>query len=290
MGQKKIEKLIWDISAKTKIPDIPDKKNTWNNLKNLMEDSKTRINLSSTHLMKNIWSNLNFKYNYAIILTLTIILALPSFYKSYQNNTFKTNPGENLSFILPDNSKVTLNSASTITYKKNFDVGHRTLHLEGEAYFEVKKLTSSFIVSTQHGDVTVLGTTFNVKSRNDEFEVGVNTGEVKVSNKKSFLRLSAQQCIMNKSNFNTKDIINIAYDKYPGWINQELHCNKTNLESVCKEIERIHNIKIKFSDERIKKVTITGIIDTSDLNTMLNTISILTQQTFKFEGDTYTII
>ncbi len=290
MKQKKIEKLIWDISAKTKIPDTPDKKNTWKNLEYLMEDSKTSINLPSTQLMKSIWPNWNFKYNYAIILTLTIILALPSFYESYQNNTFKTNPGENLSFILPDNSKVTLNSASTITYKKNFDVGHRTLYLEGEAYFEVKKLTSSFIVSTQYGDVTVLGTTFNVKSRNDEFEVGVNTGEVKVSNKKSFLRLSAQQCIMNKSNFNTKDIINIAYDKYPGWINQELHCNKTNLESVCKEIERIHNIKIKFSDERIKKVTITGIIDTSDLNTMLNTISILTQQTFKFEGDTYTII
>ena len=240
--------------------------------------------------MKNIWPNWNFKYNYAIILTLTIILALPSFYKSYQNNTFKTNPGENLSLILPDNSKVTLNSESTITYKKNFDVDHRILHLEGEAYFEVKNLTSSFIVSTQYGDVTVLGTTFNVKSRDDEFEVGVNTGEVKVSNKKSFLRLSAQQCIMNETDFNMKNIIDIAYDKYPGWINQELHCNKTNLESVCKEIERIHNIKIKFSDERIKKVTITGIIDTSDLNTMLNTISILTQQTFKLEGDTYTII
>ena len=26
MEQKKIEKLIWDIGAKTKIPDIPDKK------------------------------------------------------------------------------------------------------------------------------------------------------------------------------------------------------------------------------------------------------------------------
>ena len=290
MEQKKIEKLIWDISAKTKIPDIPDKKNTWNNLKNLMEDSKTRINLSSKHLMKNIWSKWFFEYNYAIILTLTIVLAIPSFYKSYQNNIFKTNPGENLSFILPDNSKVILNSASTITYKKNFDVDHRILHLEGEAYFEVKNLTSSFIVSTQYGDVTVLGTTFNVKSRDDEFEVGVNTGEVKVSNKKSFLRLSAQQCIMNKTDFNMKNIIDIAYDKYPGWINQELHCNKTNLESVCKEIERIHNIKIKFSDERIKKITITGIIHTSDLNTMLNTISILTQQTFKLEGDTYTII
>ena len=41
---------------------------------------------------------------------------------------------------------------------------------------------------------------------------------------------------------------------------------------------------------RIKNITITGIIETSDLNTMLNTISILTQQTFKLEGDTYTII
>ena len=290
MEQKKIEKLIWDISAKTKIPDIPDKKNTWENLEYLMDDSKTSINLSSTHLMKNIWSKWDFKYKYAIILTLTIILALPSFYKSYQNNTFKTNLGENLSLILPDNSKVTLNSASTIRYKKNFDVDHRILHLEGEAYFEVKSLTSSFIVSTQYGDVTVLGTTFNVKSRDGEFEVGVNTGEVKVSNKKSSLRLSAQQCIMNETDFNMKNIIDITYDKYPGWINRELRCNNTSLESICKEIERIHNTKIKFSDERIKNITITGIIETSDLNTMLNTISILTQQTFKLEGDTYTII
>ena len=290
MEQKKIEKLIWDISAKTKIPDIPDKKNTWKNLEYLIDDSKTSINLSSTQLLKNIWPNWNFKYKYAIILTLTIILALPSLYKSYQNNTFKTNLGENLSLILPDNSKVTLNSESTIRYKKNFDVDHRILHLEGEAYFEVKNRTSSFIVSTQYGDVKVLGTTFNVKSRDDEFEVGVNTGQVKVSNKKSSLRLSAQQCIMNETDFNMKNIIDIAYDKYPGWINRELRCNNTSLESVCKEIERIHNTKIKFSDERIKNITITGIIETSDLNTMLNTISILTQQTFKLEGDTYTII
>ena len=106
MEQKKIEKLIWDISAKTKIPDIPDKKNTWKNLEYLMDDSKTSINLSSTQLLKNIWPNWNFKYKYAIIVTLTIILALPSFYKSYQNNTFKTNLGENLSLILPDNSKL----------------------------------------------------------------------------------------------------------------------------------------------------------------------------------------
>ena len=77
MEQKKIEKLIWDIRAKTTIPDIPDKKNTWKNLEYLIDDSKTSINLSSTQLLKNIWPNWNFKYKYAIIVTLTIILALP---------------------------------------------------------------------------------------------------------------------------------------------------------------------------------------------------------------------
>jgi len=291
MNREQIEKLIWEISAKTKISDIPNKEKTWNNLTHLMEDSKIPIKankISSMQYIKNLWTNWN--YNYAIILTLTAILTLPLFYKSYQNNTYKTKLGENLSLVLPDNSKVTLHSESTIEYKKIFNTNHRILHLEGEAYFEVTNLASPFIVKTQYGDVTVLGTTFNVRSRTDEFEVGVNTGKVKVSNQESSLQLDAKQCIMDKSNFNKKNIVNIPSEKYPGWINQKIHCNNTDLELICKEIERIYNIKIKFSDQSMKKITITGIIDTSELENMLNTISLLTQRTFKLEGGAYTII
>ncbi len=293
MKLKKVEKLIWEISEKTKTPSPPNKKDIWNNLVQLIEDQEPSITsnkIPSIKYIKNLWSDWNFNYNYAITLTLIAALLLPLYYTFFQKKTFKTEPGEHLSLVLPDNSRLTLNSGSTITYKSTFDTNHRMLHLEGEAYFEIENHPSTFMVKTQYGDVTVLGTTFNVKSRNDEFEVGVNTGRVNVSNQNSQLQLNANQCIMNKNNFNKDDIVNIDYEKYPGWINQKLHCNQTNLESVCKEIERIFNIKIKFSDQSLKKITITGIIDTSDLKNMLNTISLLTQHTFKLKDGTYTII
>ena len=230
------------------------------------------------------------KPNYALFLPIILILALPFYFNFYQNKNFTTKPGERLSLLLPDNSKAILNSGSSITYKKGFNAGHRTLHLNGEAYFEVQNLTFPFIVKTHHGEITVLGTTFNVRSRNDGFEVGVNSGQVKVSSGNSFIELNPKQCLMGSTDLDQDTIINIENEKYPGWINQKLYCKQTNLEIVCREIERIHNVKIKFSNIKMKQITITGTIDTSELETMLNTIALLSQHSFKLVDGTYTVI
>ena len=213
------------------------------------------------------------KPNYALFVSIILILVLPFYFNFYLNKNFTTKPGERLSLFLPDNSKAILNSGSSITYKKGFNANHRTLHLNGEAYFEVQNLTLPFIVKTHHGEITVLGTTFNVRSRNDGFEVGVNSGQVKVSSSNSFVDLNPNQCLMGSADIDRSTIVNIENEKYPGWINQKLYCKKTNLEKICKEVERIHNVKIKFSNIKMKQIAITGTIDTSELETMLNTIA-----------------
>ena len=127
-------------------------------------------------------------------------------------------------------------------------------------------------------------------NRKNEFEVGVNEGQVKISNQIAIIQLKDKQCIMGLENFNDKNIINIPYPNYPGWINQKLYCNQKSLETICLEIERIFNIKIKFSNPNLKNITVTGVIDISNLKTMLNTVSLLTQHKFKFEGGSYFII
>ena len=293
MNQKKIEKLIWDISSKTKIPNLPNKEKAWESLVQNMD------NLNSTKLVKkfnlfqsiiNFWTPSIHRPNYTLFLPIILILALPIYFNFYQNKNFATKSGENLSLLLPDNSKAILNSGSSITYKRGFNEGHRTLHLKGEAYFEVQKLTLPFVVKTYHGEITVLGTAFNVRSRNDGFEVGVNSGQVKVSSGNSFVNLNPKQCLMDSKDFDQNTIVNIENQKYPGWINQKLYCKQTNLEKICKEIERIHNVKIKFSNIKMKQITITGTIDTSELETMLNTIALLSQHSFKLVDGTYTVI
>ena len=80
--------------------------------------------------------------------------------------------------VLPDGSQVYLNQNSTVSYEQDFDP--RTLHLDGEAFFMVVPSKSTFVVTTQHGDVKVLGTEFNVKSTANQVVVDVKKGLVEL--------------------------------------------------------------------------------------------------------------
>lgn len=91
--------------------------------------------------------------------------------------------GERASVVLPDGTKVYLNSQSKLTYPASFDVNHRFVNLSGEAYFEVKHDEKRpFIVSTPQAKVKVSGTTFNLYAYPGQqvFEVALIEGKVEV--------------------------------------------------------------------------------------------------------------
>jgi len=79
--------------------------------------------------------------------------------------------GERMAVTLPDGSDVTLNSSSSLRYRRGFawiprvPQGRRVVRLEGEAFFDVTELERPFQVSTGGARVTVLGTRFNVHAR-----------------------------------------------------------------------------------------------------------------------------
>lgn len=71
--------------------------------------------------------------------------------------------------VLPDGSAVSLNIDSDFTYPAQFDQDIRVVTLVGEAHFDVKHDPSRpFVVKTRDFDVKVLGTTFNVKSYDND--------------------------------------------------------------------------------------------------------------------------
>jgi ferric-dicitrate binding protein FerR (iron transport regulator) len=161
--------------------------------------------------------------------------------------------------------------------------------MTGEAYFDVQNGNTPFVIQTNQGQVTVLGTSFNVRSREDGFEVGVNEGIVKVSNDSKSVILHKGQMIEVDSKFDEKNLQNISYTNYPDWMHEKLVCDQTPLSEVCDEIERTFGISFKFANPSLSDITVTGVIDAQDLNTVLSTISLLTQHEFKFDGDTCTI-
>ncbi|UWX56505.1 FecR family protein [Maribacter litopenaei] len=80
--------------------------------------------------------------------------------------------------VLPDGSQVYLNQHSSISFQESFQPG--TIKLKGEAFFEVEHGDLPFTVLTDHGEVVVLGTEFNVKTTAQQVEVDVKKGLVEL--------------------------------------------------------------------------------------------------------------
>jgi len=68
---------------------------------------------------------------------------------------------------LPDGSRVVLNSASSLTYRRDLPLlgWDRRVRIDGEAFFEVASGEEAFVVTTFNARAEVLGTRFNVRAR-----------------------------------------------------------------------------------------------------------------------------
>jgi len=291
----KYQKLIWENSINTRLPKPPNVENSWRVLiqKININDKKIvkkNIVLHTLLHLKN-WSTNTKKYFYKPIIAYSLIFIFISYFSIQYSGELKlVNYNKSQEpLILPDGSTITLNSVSSIKYKRNF-IESREIILEGEAFFNVQKGKTPFIIITDFGKIEVLGTLFNVRSRNDGFEIGVNEGIVKVSNKESSFLIKKDQIInVNTYSFNENQVIEKIHKEYPDWMNNKLYFNNTPILEVCGELERNFKIKINFLNPKAKTINVTGIIETLNINTVLNSLSLLTKHQFKLQGETCTI-
>lgn len=116
----------------------------------------------------------------AVILMCTVWVFWPD--STPHDLVFETDYGETRNIELPDGSRVLLNANSRIVWKGTWsEVGHRSVTLQGEAFFEVVKTDDMhFEVATPDLTVDVLGTEFNVRSRGTETNVYLKEGKVRL--------------------------------------------------------------------------------------------------------------
>ena len=143
---------------------------------------------------------------------------------------------------LPDNSAVSLNASSSLTYNKSSWNKERDVNLDGEAFFKVAK-GSTFNVNTTDGVVTVLGTEFNVKQRDNYFEVVCYEGSVQVTQNNSDIVILKPGDSFLKINGKL-----IAREKetllQPSWMNNESSFKSMPFSYVIREFERQYNVTI----------------------------------------------
>ncbi len=190
---------------------------------------------------------------YSAAASLALIIALFFTFRDFQQLKIIAGAGEQQVVELPDGSGVYLNAMSEIRYSEKDFQKNRLLRLNGEAYFEVKE-GSLFCVESEHGNIKVLGTSFNVHSRDDYFKVSCITGRVVVSaasETDTIIRGESVSWIYNEyRKTREQDII-----KTLGWRNGEFYYESTELRFVLDEIERQFEVSIKASGIENRRFT-----------------------------------
>jgi len=170
-----------------------------------------------------------------------LIIALSGyFFMQSATKEFTSGAGQKLSVNLPDGSIVVLNSASGIQYNSLLWRFKRSLKMDGEAFFKVQK-GSKFDVHTANGIVSVVGTQFDVKSRNHYFEVSCYEGIVKVTTRnKTEILPKGKSIRMIKE----KVILAHVEQTKPPWLDNQSSFKSVPLAEVIKELERQYGIKV----------------------------------------------
>ncbi|PIB31162.1 anti-sigma factor [Gaetbulibacter sp. 5U11] len=207
------------------------------------------------------------------LLKIAAILAIcfgAYYYTTTLDTTINTDYAEKSLIQLPDHSEVSLNALSKISYNpKQWTDNTRSLKLEGEAFFKVKK-GSTFNVVTTSGIVTVVGTEFNVKQRQNYFEVTCYEGIVKVTSNNIDTKLKAGDSFLI---INDHTIERLTFNtKKPDWLNNVSSFISVPLSEVLDEFGRQYNVKIDAKTIK-QDVLFSGKFTHNDINIALQSIT-----------------
>ncbi len=185
-----------------------------------------------------------------------------------------------LKHTLPDGTVVTLNKNSELSYPAHFDGKTRSVALKGEAFFNVTPDKSKpFIIDAGNSSVTVVGTSFNVKSRQDETEVIVETGIVQVAKQQNAVRLlPGQKATVTKSS--DKPLMEDVRDElYNYYRTNEFVCNAVPLYKLVATLNEAYSTNIVLASDRLKALQLTTTFHKESLDNIVKVIA----ETFKLD-------
>lgn len=293
-----IKKLWIDMGTLPVNPPAVNVKNEWELLEQKLNTVQNieHAKLSILDKMKDIFRTLSAFPRYIYLKPVYSVAALTILIASsiliYQNireldvhfQTFTTANKQKVNLQLSDGSSIKLNSGSSITVQNDFADDKRVVKLKGEAYFDVAKEKRPCIIKTDNAKIEVLGTSFNVWSRDNQTRVIVKEGVVRLSSLKSdkdFVLIEADQMSQVRAGANPIDTKQVQADRLIGWIEGKLFFEHCPLNEFIDEIERQYNIEVQMHSDDMKDLKLTGTFDNLTIDQILSSVCL----TFDLECD-----
>lgn len=197
---------------------------------------------------------------------------------------------------LPDHSIVALNANSSLEYPEDWDNNNRNVVLRGEGFFKVTHLenkggAAKFTVRANAVQVEVLGTEFNVKSRDETTAVMLQSGKVQlkvdgVSGARSMKPNDFIQYNGAAKQFSAS-VVNPSY--HTAWMNHRYVFSKVPLKEICGHLEDYYGFRFAIKDSGMLNLEISGTLLLEDENSVLQTLSSLLNANIEYRNNTVTI-
>lgn len=174
---------------------------------------------------------------------------------------------------LPDGSVVTLNKNSSLSYNGRLDGKIRSVKLQGEAFFNVAPdKEHPFVIDVNGNSVTVVGTSFNIKTSEEKTEVIVATGIVDVAKKENKVTLHPNEkatILLTKDAPIKESSTDELYNYYK---TQKFVCNNTPLTRLVDVLNEAYNVQIVIENNAIAQLPFNTTFDNGSLDEALDVI------------------
>ncbi len=174
------------------------------------------------------------------------------------DTVLEAGPGETRMVSLEDGSAVELNSGSTLSVPRwtpPWARPNRAVRLEGEAYFHVTAGDAPFVVETFNARVTVLGTRFNLRAR-DELgggtDLALESGRVRMSGHESAVEVElapGQRSMVAVGALDPTPPQGTELERILSWRTRGFAALDRPLGGIVAELERRYGVEIRLGQE-----------------------------------------
>jgi ferric-dicitrate binding protein FerR (iron transport regulator) len=173
---------------------------------------------------------------------------------------------------LPDGTEVTMNANSSLRYGNNWtDTDDREVWVNGEAFFHVKKTQSNsrFIVHSEHFDIIVTGTQFNVSNRHGKDNVLLQEGRVTLRTKDGkTMSMQPGEFVIFDSSLQKK-----ATDpRILAWREQMMNLDSTPVSQMAVMINDLYGTTVHLEGDSTATRTVTCMLPSNDLDRLIKTL------------------
>lgn len=205
-----------------------------------------------------------------------------------------TSFGKEQAVTLPDNSTVTLNGNSTLTYFDKWPERQtREVWLEGEGFFQVVKQAApdgrvKFITHTPTLDITVLGTQFNVNTRRGNTDVMLVEGRVQLRRagevSSRTIEMKPGQLASARRGIAKVEVRAEKPQLHAAWVQHQFVFEGTSLRDIAQQLRDTYDIDLIFEDDALADRRFTGNLANQDVATLIETVAATFDLTAERDG------